>query len=117
MSFFEIAALAAFLASLAGLVLILARKLPRLASLPKTTPALPSRGKSWLVEHLPLRNFLSEVFLQKILSKTWILTLRLENKTGGWLGALRKKTQEHNGHAKQTDDFWDDLQKNKDQPT
>lgn len=90
-------------------------KMPALAELPRTTPVL-EEGKTSFVAKLPggakilslVKNFSFELFLQKILSRFRVLVLKIENRTAGWLEALRKKSRE-NGKHKTDDHYWDEL--------
>lgn len=110
-----IIALILFLGSFAGLLYLIGRKLPLIL-------ALPPKGKEGLMEFLGngVRSSLQnsevsklvsspELFLQKILSKARIFSLRAEAKTNDWLVKLRKKSQEKNG--KFSSSYWDKLKK------
>jgi hypothetical protein len=120
---FEIIFLIVSLSSTAGLVILFAKKIRQLDGLPKTTPAFEKRGDLWRavwtkvkekLAKLPfLRNFSLEISLQKILSKTRVLTLKLENKMAGWLEILRKKSQEKNRAPGEDDHYWQELQNKK----
>lgn len=54
-----------------------------------------------------------DVLLQNVLSKTRIVALKTESKTGEVLEKLRKKSQEKNGNPKFSDDYWKKLRKKK----
>ena len=99
--------------SLIGTVVILYRKMPALVKLPETPINL--RGPFVLkikkgVGNLPgAKRFDYELYLQKILSKIQILTLKTENKTSTWLEKLRQKNNQKNHH----DQYWEELKKAK----
>jgi hypothetical protein len=99
---------------LGGILLIVFRKIPVLASLPGDSPAgepLAVRLRRQ-VGSLPGSDvFDYEVHLQKVLSRVRVLTLRTEQKTGTWLEKLRQKSnQKKNGK----DNYWEELKKAKD---
>jgi hypothetical protein len=103
--------------SLGGLLVIIFRKIPVLVELPKTTESpvladLRQRLKEKIKNLLPLKSFSSEVFIQKILSRTRVLTLRIENKIANYLQKLREKAQKKNFG---NDNYWQELKKSKDQ--
>jgi uncharacterized protein YqhQ len=117
----ELVAIFVFLASLCGMVWMFVLKLPVLASLPRTTPVLQEEGGNTTpsffarikarVTAFPLvKDFSFELLLQKILSRFRILALKIESKTGKWLEALRKKSQENN-KPKENDNYWEELGK------
>src|SRR3989344_3232833 len=104
------------LISLFIISVILLRKIPILAKLPE----VKSVKKAFLpkeavisaikdgVKRIPgAQKFDYELYLQKILSKVRILTLKTESKTGGWLERLRKRRNGHN----HDDGYWEELKK------
>jgi len=97
-----------------GMFVILFRKIPILVGLPKTIEK-PLLADWWqkLKENIknlpPLKSLSSEIFIQKVLSKTRILTLRIENKIANYLQKLREKAQKKN-----EDNYWQELKKPKD---
>ncbi|MBI4359125.1 MAG: hypothetical protein HY577_00855 [Candidatus Nealsonbacteria bacterium] len=117
----EVLAKIIFLGSLTGMLVIFFRKAPLLASLPKTTPVFEKREGAWLflfrklkekLKDLPfLKDFSPEMFLQRILSRIRIFTLKLESKTGQWLEALRKRSQKNKVQEKTGDQYWESLEK------
>lgn len=56
----------------------------------------------------PIKGFSFDLFLQKILSKIRILTLKTDNKTLNWLQKLREKTQ---NKLKEKGNYWEELKK------
>ncbi|OGZ23836.1 MAG: hypothetical protein A3A08_02745 [Candidatus Nealsonbacteria bacterium RIFCSPLOWO2_01_FULL_41_9] len=105
------------LSSLAILGLVF-RKLPVLAGLPLISekgfdlkPVFLKLAEK--IKALPfLKNFSFEMFLQKVLSKIRVLTMKTENQTFAWLSQLRKRAQDN--HNKENDTYWEDLKKLKD---
>jgi hypothetical protein len=120
MSILEIIALLVFLGSVSGMLAIFWRKAPVLANLPKITLISEKKQNVLLIfltktreklKTLPwLKNFSPETFLQKLLSKIRILTLKLESKTGHWLEFLRKKAQSDRAQKQNNDDYWQNLE-------
>ncbi len=101
--------------SLLRMATILLRKITILVKLPE----IPEESQKTLVlkikngvKTLPgVRGFDYELYLQKILSKIRVLTLKTENKTGGWLEKLRQRTIQKNNHN--NDNYWSELKKAK----
>jgi len=102
--------------SLIGMAVILLRKMPDLCKLPEKNIAFGNNltnGFKNGVKKLPgVKNFSYELYLQKLLSRIRIITLKTESKTGNWLERLRQKNCQknqvnHNG-------YWDALKKAKD---
>jgi hypothetical protein len=54
----------------------------------------------------PVKSFSSEIFIQKVLSKIRVLTLRIEAKTANYLQKLREKTKKEIA-----DNYWQELKK------
>jgi len=106
------------LGSLIGMAVILYRKIPVLVQLPESSENLPSvaemiekskeRSKEEAKKITGAAKINHELYLQKILSKIRVLTLKTEHKTGTWLEKLRQK---NNNHLK--DDYWQELKKAK----
>ena len=110
----ELIAAIILIGSALGIFLILFRKIPVLIELPKTAerPLLTDwwqRLKENIKNLPPLKLLSSEIFIQKVLSKTRILTLRIENKIANYLQKLREKAQK-----KHNDSYWQELKKPKD---
>ena len=107
----ELIATIILIGSLLGIGIIIYKKLPLLLELPKTVPA-QSDWKERLagVKDLsPLKDFSSEIFLQKILSKVRILTLKTDTKTSTWLQRLRERSQKNK--IKEEDNYWEKVKK------
>lgn len=113
----ELIAIIILIGSLLGVVGILRSKIPVLAELPE----LPAEKTGWgaifpklkekIITLNPFKSFSFEIFLQKILSKIRILTLKTENKTAGWLKILREKSQQKK--EKENDSYWEEIKKTK----
>ena len=110
----ELILLTVLLASLAGLLIIVVKKIPALSNLPATSnprDPLILRMRSQ-IKNLPgADTFDYEVYLQKVLSKVRVLTLKTEHKTGSWLEKLRQKS---NQKKNEKDNYWEELKKAKD---
>ena len=100
--------------SFIGLGVILFRRMPDLVKLPEPVGDLRKvvilRVKEKAKGFPGIRNY--ELYLQKILSKFRVLTMKTENKTGGWLEKLRQKQNKNNGSH--NDSYWEELKKAKD---
>ena len=101
--------------SLVGIGVTLYRKLPFLVKLPETpikfreSFALKMKNGA---KNLPGKDkFDYELYLQKVLSRVRILTLKTENKTSGWLEKLRQRNNQRNNHN--NDNYWEELKKAK----
>ena len=102
------------LSSLAMLGLVF-KKLPVLAGL----PIVQKKKFVWQpvflklkekIKSLPfLKNFSFEMFLQKVLSRIRVLTMKTENKTFTWLSQLRKRAQKN--YDKENDTYWEEVKK------
>ena len=112
----ELIFLIILLLSLAAIGFILYRKMPLLVGLPETSGDFQKVVVSKIKEKtkgLPgLKDFSYELYLQKLLSKFRVLSLKTEHKTGSWLEHLRQKNVQNNGSNK--DNYWEELKKAKD---
>jgi len=114
----NIYALIIFIASIAGIASIVLKKMPALARLPEpeTAPGanFGARLKNWTkgrIEKVPgLNNISKDVFLQKLLSRVRVMTLKLEAKTGNYLQKLREQSQKKR-EEERNDNYWSDLKK------
>jgi len=101
--------------SLIGLSVILFRKIPVLSKVPEPSGDLQKelflRIKNKTKEIPGLRDFSYELYLQKLLSKFRVLSLKTEHKTGSWLERLRQK---NNKNGSKNDSYWEELKKAKD---
>ncbi len=114
----ELIATIILVGSLLGIVVILFRKIPVLAELPDYEPSnvvisFPVRWCKNLKEKIKnisvFKSFSSEIFLQKILSKIRILSLRVENKIASWLQKLRERSLKEKNL--ENDNYWEELKK------
>jgi len=105
-------ALIIFVFSLIGLAVILFQKVPLLLELPETA-AVPFDWKEFFTKiknSSPFfKNFSSEIFLQKILSKVRILTLKTDSQTSSWLQKLRVRSQKKK--FEEDDNYWQEIKK------
>ena len=104
--------------SLIGLGVILFRRMPDLVGLPEPTgdfqKALIAKIKETSKRIPVLKDFSYELYLQKIFSKLRVLSMKTENKTGGWLERLRQKKNHENDKGNNSDQYWQELKKAKD---
>jgi len=110
---FNLVAIIISLLSLAGILVIVLRKMPVLLSLPKVLPVkgenkLLAKLKVKIKEFNPLKNLSYEMFLQKLISRVRILILKTENKTFNWLQHLKKKQREKKLGE---DNYWEEVKK------
>ena len=98
--------------SFLGIVVILFRKIPLLVQLPKTEMVsepflLKLKNKIKLqeiIKNIPLENF-----LQKLLSKFRVFTLKTDSKTANWLRRLRERSLKKKNLEK--DNYWQEVKK------
>lgn len=94
---------------------ILWRKMPTLNKLPEPAEGLQQflglKIKEGVKKFPGIKDFSYELYLQKILSKIHILTLKTDHKTSGWLERLRQKNNKNHSN---NDQYWDELKKAKD---
>lgn len=100
--------------SLLGMGAIILRKIPALVELPEVIKK-PSRQPFWpelkrKIKNTPsFKSFSYEIFLQKLLSRIRILTLKTDNKTSGWLQRLREKSKKNK--FQENDNYWEKIKK------
>jgi len=86
-----------FIASLAGILFILARKIPVLITLPQNGHHGIKKHQIILEVENKVKDFLlaieKQIFLHKLLSFVKVMTLRLETKVDNLLHSIRKKAQ------------------------
>ena len=107
----ELIFLIILICSLAVIGVILFRKIPLLLELSETVPFYFS-WRAFLPKiknSLPFKEFSAEIFLQKILSKIRILTLKTDSKTSSWLQKLRARSQKKK--FEEDDNYWKDIKK------
>ncbi|MCH8986703.1 hypothetical protein IIA94_00845 [Patescibacteria group bacterium] len=114
----DLIALVIFLLGLGGTAVILWRKIPLLLTVKEMN------GKSegfWILGSVSestkklcnlgrVKSVDPEKVLHKTLSKTRVLALKTENKTGEWLAQLRKRSKAHK--EKFSEPYWDQFKKN-----
>jgi len=110
----ELIALIIFLGSVFGMASVLIKKIPILVEMPEVVEGQKKEGLASKIKGefkgLPLiRDIFSGIFLQKTLSKTRVLTLKIESKIAGWLQKLRVKSQTEKDTAK--DNYWTEVKK------
>lgn len=99
--------------SLFGILLILFRKMPLLVKLPEGNSIwelLTPEIKKGLAKIPGAKNIDYELYLQKMLSKARVLTMKVEGKTGNWLERLRQRRNGHNHDS----EYWEELKNAKD---
>jgi len=103
-----------FLTSLVGIGVIIFRKIPLLTELPVSDAASHFNlqalaGQIKKIKNLnPFKGFSTEIFLQKILSKISILSLKTESKSSNWLKKIRAKAK----MRKNLDaNYWEEIKK------
>lgn len=109
----ETIAQVALIIGLLGALYIVIKKIPILAELPENlssfqTEGLLSQAKKIAGKITFLKSFSVNIYLQKVLSKTKILTMRFEGKISSWLQDLRAKAQKRQNT---TDNYWEELKK------
>lgn len=98
-----------FLAGLLGMAVIFLRQVPYLTNLAETPESFSSekisgRIKKSIKNIFFPKGFPSDLFLQKILSKIRVLTLKTDHKTSSLLQRLREKSQKNK--FGENDDYW-----------
>ncbi len=98
--------------SILGISVIIFQKIPLLLRIPEIPASSFSlkRSVDKLKDKLPFKNFSLELFLQKILSKIRILTLKTDNKTSTWLTKLRKRAIKKKKSV-EDDNYWQEIKK------
>jgi len=109
----EVFALIVLIFSFLGMLVILLRKIPVLVTLPPEVKSpqenLFFRLRNRALRIRPFRSFSFEIFLQKILSKVRILSLKIESKTANHLQRMREKSRGQK--ERENDNYWEDLKK------
>ena len=111
---FELVAIIILFGSFLGMAAIISRKIPVLAELPEVPArAIRKDTLSKLKEKIkilnPFKSFSYEIFLQKLLSKIRILSLKTDNKTFNWLQKLRERAQKKK--TEKSDTYWEEIKK------
>lgn len=109
----ELLVLIVLIISFLGMLVIFARKLPALITLPPETKTskenLFLRLKSKILRIRPFKDFSFEILLQKILSKVRVISLKVENKTANHLQRMREKSRKEK--KLENDNYWEELKK------
>lgn len=105
------------LAGLAGMSFILFKKIPALLEMQeaglqkgKIISGIKENVKKGIRKIPGAKKIDYELYLQKVLSKIRVLTMKAEGKTGNWLERLRQKRNGHN----HDNTYWEELKKVKD---
>jgi hypothetical protein len=103
-----------FLFSFFGMFFIFFRKIPLLLSFEFPKESAIERLKNKLRELNPLKNFSLYIFLQKLITRIRILSLKIDNLTFNLLRILREKQKK----KEKKDDYWEKIKKylRKDKP-
>jgi len=113
---YEIIAAIVLAFSALGLVIIILRKIPALVILPEASilegEGLSGKFKKAVLRINPFKNFSSDLFLHKILTKIRILSLKTDHKTFNLLQRLRERTQKK---KLENDNYWDEIKKAKEE--
>ena len=117
---FELVAIIILFGSFLGMGAIISRKIPVLMELQE----VPARD-SWkdtlskLKEKIktlnPFKSFSYEIFLQKLLSKVRILSLKTDNKTFNRLQKLRERSLKKKNL--ENDNYWEEIKKSTTEPS
>ena len=89
----EIIVIVILISSIFGIGIIIYRKIPVLKKLPESTEKSLLKDDFLLKIKKIIKSLALEIYLQKILSKIRILSLKIDNKTFNWLQKLREKSQ------------------------
>lgn len=113
----ELIALIILFLGFLGISIIVIKKSETLAELPQISQQfnlkeVVSGLKGKIETSNPFKGFSTDLFLQKVLSKIRVLTLKTENKTSSWLQKLREKTK--NRKNKEGDNYWQAIRKSED---
>ncbi|MCH7828268.1 hypothetical protein IH982_00120 [Patescibacteria group bacterium] len=112
-----IAASVILIFSTAGLLYFAVKKAPMLLAYPAREEGnLPKEILKKIADKVQDLKVLHQVaspdmLLQNVLSKTRIVALKTESKTGKILENLRKRSQGKSGNSKFSDDYWKKLRK------
>ena len=102
-----------FLGSFLGIGVMLFRKISLVRELPleieKPQENLFSGLKNKIGTLTPVKSFSSETLLHKLLSKTRIFALKIENRIALWQERLREKSKKKK--EVENDNYWEELRK------
>jgi hypothetical protein len=103
----EIIAIIIFFVSLIGEIIIVSRKIPILLTLSEN---LQQESFTLKIKKInPFQNFSFEIFLEKILRKIRIFSLKVENFTFKLTQKLKERTNEK--HLRELDKYWEKIKK------
>ena len=103
--------------SAGGLGVLVLRKIPLLSNLPSKEERpgiLKTLFYKWRARALRtgrVKDLSSDALLQKLLLKTRLFALKLENTSSSWLEKVRQRSKEKN--AQFSDNYWDQFKKEK----
>mgnify|MGYP001594878978 CR=1 FL=1 len=108
----ELIAFIILLIGFLGMAIIITRKAPTLADLPKisesTLKGLILQFKEKVRNSSTIKGFSSEILPQKVLSKIRVLSLKIDNKTSNLLQKLREKNK--NKKVQEVEDgYWKEV--------
>ena len=103
----ELISLSIFFISAVGIFVIVLRKAPVLSRMP--AERINREKIISAIKYKAMKDFSVELFLQKFLSKSRVVVLKVENKIGHWLNRLRQKDIERKNSF--TEDYWTKLKK------
>lgn len=100
-----------FFSSFVGILIFVYRKIPVLLTLspPKKKEKFIFSLKKIIFRLNPFKNFSLDIFLQKILVKTRILSLKIDHKTFDLLRRIREKNKKMKERPE--DDYWEKIKK------
>jgi len=99
--------------SFLGLIILILRKMPILVSLPKNEEVVLGTGFFSKIKSFPVfKSFSFEVFLQRIISRIRVLSLKTDHKTFHWLKKLREKNQKD---KLENGSYWEQIKNSTDQ--
>ena len=108
----ELIAIVILLSSVVGMGVIIWWKIPLLVELPEVLPKkgepFSSKLKKKIKKFNPFKKFSYELFLQKLISKIRILTLKADSQTFNWLQKLREEMKKK---KLENDNYWEELKK------
>lgn len=116
----EIFFLTSLIMSLIGISTLIFRKIPVLAELPQANSSgINTKDVIFgfikkIKNNTPLKKFSGELFLQKALSKTRVLIMKVDNKTFHWLQRLRENAQKNK--FGENDNYWKEIKGSANQP-
>ncbi|MDO8436242.1 MAG: hypothetical protein Q7S82_02545 [bacterium] len=109
----EIFFLTSLIMSLVGISIFIFRKIPVLAELPQANSSRINTKDvifgfiKTIKNRVPLKKFSGDLFLQKALSKTRVLIMKVDNKTFHWLQRLRENARKNK--FGENDNYWKEI--------